>query len=61
MCVRVCVSRLSNDEMYVVFPHVVQFVVESTRIAHGLSVLISSPQGRRARRAVGAVRSRSSG
>ena len=41
--------------------YVVQFIVESARVADRFAVLISSPQSRRRRRAVGAARARPSG
>jgi hypothetical protein len=42
-------QKLQTDNTYVV-----QFVVESASVAHGLAVVVPPPQGRRGRPAVGA-------
>lgn len=43
-----------------VFTHVVKFVVEAARVAHGFSVLVASPERRRRGLAVGAASARPS-
>ena len=58
-CVRI--FRLPLPGLNPVFPHgegsvdAVQLVVEAARVAHGLAVVVSPPQGGRGRAAVGAA------